>query len=97
MREAFGSGPLGALDARRGIHREVAFVGPGAHFGGVIALDQAVPDEGAHDTGANPCLHADERRRVKAVKLELPTHASTIPDSQSTEQPSTNTGKLAAG
>ena len=40
-------------------------MGPGAHFGGVIPVDQAAPDEGARDTGSHASLHLGKRRRVE--------------------------------
>ena len=67
MRKAFEPRPVGALDAYRTIHREAAVVRPGAHFGGVIAVDQAALDEGAQNTGSNASLHVGKRRRVEAV------------------------------
>ena len=50
VRKAFESRPVSTLDAYRAIHREAAVVRPGAHFGSVIAVDQAALDEGAQDT-----------------------------------------------
>ena len=58
-------GPVGALDAHRAIHRKAAVVRPGAHFRGVIRVDQAALDAGAQDTGPHASLHLGKRRRVK--------------------------------
>ena len=57
MRSAFEPRPVSALDAYRTFHRAAAVVRPGAHFGGVIAVDQAALDEGAQNTGSNASLH----------------------------------------
>ena len=67
MRKAFEPRPVGALDAYRTIHREAAVVRPGAHFGGVIFVDQPAFDEGAQDTGSHARLHVGKRRRVQSV------------------------------
>ena len=63
--QPFESDPAGTLDAHRAIHREAAVVRPGAHFGGVILVDQATIDEGAQDTGSHARLHVGKRRRVE--------------------------------
>ena len=67
MRKAFEPGPVSTLDAYPTIHREAAVVRPGAHFGSVIAVDQAALDEGAQDTGSHAGLHVGKRRRVEVV------------------------------
>ena len=67
MRKAFEPGPVSALDAHRTIHREAAVVRPGAHFGGIIAVDQATFDEGAQDTGSHAGLPVGKPRHVESV------------------------------
>ena len=59
--------PVGTFDAHRAIHRESAVVRPGAHFGGVIFVDQPTFDEGAQETDSHARLHVGKRRRVESV------------------------------
>jgi len=65
--QPFEPRPVGVLDAHRAIHREAAVVRPGAHFGGVILVDQPSFDEGAQDTGSHAGLNVGKRRRVESV------------------------------
>ena len=70
-KQAFEPRPVGALDAYRTIHREAAVVRPGAHFGGVIFVDQPPFDEGAQDTGSGK---GRQRGRGKGAGVELNSH-----------------------